>query len=55
MLNVAHMLSMKFYFTLGRLLLQQKPTPSRARIYNRHGVFDTNRLRLIIDTPLLAN
>jgi len=28
---------------------------SRLRIYNRHGVFDTNRLRLIIYTPLLAN
>jgi len=27
----------------------------RMRIYNRHGVFDTNRLRLIIYTPLLAN
>jgi len=27
----------------------------RARIYNRHGVFDTNRLRHIIYTPLLAN
>jgi len=28
---------------------------TRKRIYNRHGVFDTNRLRLIIYTPLLAN
>jgi len=27
----------------------------RSRIYNRHGLFDTNRLRLIIYTPLLAN
>jgi len=26
-----------------------------ARIYIRHGVFVTNRLRLIIYTPLLAN
>jgi len=26
-----------------------------ARIYNRHGVFDTNRLGLIIYTPLLTN
>jgi len=26
-----------------------------TRIYNRHGVFDTNRLRLIIYTPLIAS
>jgi len=26
----------------------------RWRVYNRHGVFDTNRLRPIIYTPLLA-
>jgi len=25
------------------------------RVYNRHGVFDTNRLRHIIYTPLPAN
>jgi len=29
--------------------------PYGAHIYNRHGVFDTNRLRLIIYTPMLAN
>jgi len=28
---------------------------SGKRIYNRHMVFDTNRLRLIIYIPLLAN
>jgi len=28
--------------------------PTRWRVYNRHGVFDTNRLRLIIYTDIAS-
>jgi len=37
------------------VFLKYDITSARTRIYNRHGVFDTNRLRFIIYTPLLAN